>query len=217
MNNLDKKEMQKMMISVSDAVIAQELYLCELDSFVGDGDHGVTAARGFRAVKNVLQNTEYHTIQELMEHISETLSETMGGAIGPIFGSFFEGAGEVAGKSNYVDAHVLAKMINEGLACVMLIGGAKEGDRTLVDCLAPAARALTEYAEMEKTLTESLNYALEAAQRGVKSTKDMVAKKGRAKFLAEKSRGYQDAGATSMLVILTAMAVYCAETGKEQS
>ena len=104
----------------------------------------------------------------------------------------------------------MGEMLEQGLKEVKMIGGAKEGDRTLVDCLAPAVRALREAAGAGADLSEALMRAADAGAEGVEATKKMVAKKGRAKFLQEKSLGHQDAGATSMWIVLKAMSDYCA-------
>ena len=111
----------------------------------------------------------------------------------------------LTGKGRLSEADVKA-----GLKEVKMIGGAKEGDRTLVDCLAPAVRALKEAAGAGADLSEALMRAADAGAEGVEATKKMVAKKGRAKFLQEKSLGHQDAGATSMWIVLKAMSDYCA-------
>ena len=115
MNVLTVEELREMMICVCDRVAAEERRLCELDSFVGDGDHGVTAARGFRAVKKVLESKRYQSMEELLDEAAETLSETMGGAIGPIFGSIFEGAAEsAAGRSRLtaVEMEIMALLLS---------------------------------------------------------------------------------------------------------
>lgn len=211
MNRLLKEDFKNMIQMAGTAIIENEMYLCELDRFVGDGDHGVTAARGFRAVRDRLSDIQYDydSISGLLTTVSEILSESMGGAIGPIFGSIFEGAAEAAEGKNEITLPEFAEMMNSGLENVMLIGGAKEGDRTLVDCLAPAVRALEEQAVSGNGLLEALTQAVQKAEEGVEATKGMTAKKGRAKFLGEKSAGYQDAGATSMLLVLKAMKEYC--------
>lgn len=203
---LNATELKEMLGRVADAVLAQETLLCELDSKVGDGDHGVTMARGFAAVKAALENAQ-DTIAGLLESVGDTLAESMGGAIGPIFGSIFTAMGERAGDAEEIGGPLMAEMLASALDEVQLIGGAQVGDRTLVDALAPAAEA----AQGEGSLAQRLQRAAEAAQKGAEGTKEMVARKGRAKFLQEKSVGYQDAGATSLLIVVRAMAMYCAE------
>lgn len=208
---LTKAEIQEMMLLVCDRIISNQEYLCKLDAFVGDGDHGITAARGFSVVKDHLEDKEYMDIGEMMEDISETLSEAMGGAIGPIFGAVFEGAGETVQGKQEITQVEFAEFWKGALNNVMEIGGANVGDRTLVDCLSPAVDSLLKYSGNEG-LQHMLERAVESAEKGTAATKNMEARKGRAKFLAEKSIGYQDAGATSMLIIFKGCLEFCRQS-----
>jgi len=210
MKKLTAPQFTEMLMAVSNAIMDNEQYLCKLDSYVGDGDHGVTVARGFTAVKAKLESIQDASISELLGLTGDTLSETMGGAIGPIFGSIFSAMGENTGSAEAIGTAEMATMLRAGLEDAMMIGGAQPGDRTLIDSLTPAVEAMESASAAGKTLPEALKLSAQAAAQGVEATKDMVAKKGRAKFLQEKSKGYQDAGATSMLLVLEAMAGYCA-------
>ena len=206
MNAVDAKKLREMIFAASDDIVANEQYLCELDSYVGDGDHGVTVARGFRAVKEALSAENDLSIAALLVTTGDALTESMGGAIGPIFGSIFTAMGENAEDISEIDTAKMAALFRAALEEVQLVGGAQAGDRTLVDALVPAVEALEKSAAAGDTLTNAMQMAAQAAQQGAEATKDMVAKKGRAKFLQEKSKGYQDAGATSMTIVLQAMA-----------
>lgn len=210
MENLNKEQFAAMLDAVCTNIIQNEQMLCTLDSYVGDGDHGVTVARGFTAVQNKLPDLAGSSIACLLETAGDTLAETMGGAIGPIFGSIFSAMGETC-TTEVVGAAEMAAMLAEGLDSVMLIGGAQPGDRTLVDALAPAVEAAKVVVAEGGDLSLTLRKAAEGAKAGAQSTKDMVAKKGRAKFLQDKSKGYQDAGATSLELVVEAMADYCAK------
>lgn len=212
MERLGKTEFKEMLRAACAEVVENEQYLCGLDRFVGDGDHGITAARGFGAVRRRLGTEEYESISQMLEQTAEILEESMGGAIGPIFGSIFEGAGEAVRGKAELDVTDFARMLKSGLAYVTEIGGAKLGDRTLVDCLAPAAEAMEKHAA--DGLEAALCTAARQAEKGTEATKYMEAKKGRAKFLGEKSVGHQDAGATTMLLIIQTFAGYCAGFGK---
>lgn len=207
MNTIQPSQLIEMLERAADTVIAQERTLCELDSHVGDGDHGVTVSRGFAAVKKALAAAPDAGIGKTLECTGDTLSETMGGAIGPIFGSIFTAMGEKAGDAAVIDAPLMRDMLAAGLEDVMLIGGAKPGDRTLVDALYPAVEAM----DTALPLPQAMEQAARAAEAGMLATREMVAKKGRAMFLQEKSKGYQDAGATSLYLVLRAMADYCAQ------
>ena len=208
MEVFDIKDMHKMLHEISDLLISNEKELCKLDSYIGDGDHGITISRGFKAVKARLDEEPGMNIKELFIVTGGTLSEKMGGAIGPIFGGIFTSMGE-ASDSESIDIKKLAIMLREGLENVMIIGDTKRGDRTLVDALHPAVESLEADAKKEVSLLEALDNAAEAARKGVEETKTMIAKKGRAKFLQEKSLGYPDAGAKSMSLVFSAIADYC--------
>ncbi len=206
METLQKQDVVQMMRAVSQKVVENERYLCVLDSEVGDGDHGVTVARGFKGVLESLEKSEPQNMEGVFEQVSTALSASMGGAIGPIFGSIFKGAALAVKEKEEIGADTFAKMLEMGLAKVMRVGGAKPGDRTLVDALNPAADAAKGCAGSGGTLSQCAKAAADAAKKGVEETKKMIAKKGRARFLGEKSIGHQDAGATTMMIVLESMA-----------
>lgn len=205
---MNAEAIRNMMIRVSDEVVGQEETLCKLDSFIGDGDHGVTAARGFAAVKKGMEQETFEEPAQVMARVGEILADTMGGAIGPIIGALFTGGAAHLKESADWGSPEFAVMFADGIQRIKLIGGAKEGDRTLVDALSPAADVLKECAADGKDLRTSMAEAALAAEKGAQSTKEMVAKKGRAKFLGEKSKGYVDAGATTMYLVVKAMSEY---------
>ncbi len=209
MDTIEGKQLVGMICHAADRISENRDYLCKLDSFVGDGDHGVTVARGFSSVKAELSGLENKSVEEILETVGDTLSSTMGGAIGPIFGAIFSGMAEEA--SDHIGTKELTLMLESGLDTVMAVGGAAVGDRTLVDALSPAVDSLVADSKRDVPLFEALVHAAEAAEQGAEATKDMVAKKGRAKFLQEKSKGYRDAGASSMQIVLAAFAEYCSE------
>jgi dihydroxyacetone kinase phosphoprotein-dependent L subunit len=208
MEKLSPAEFTEMLLALCRRLLANEELLCRLDSVVGDGDHGLTVSRGFAAVKEYLSVAGETGIIAQLERTGEVLTETMGGVIGPVFGAVFSGMAGVILDGDSVGSPELAAMLAAGLENAELVGGAKPGDRTLLDALAPAAAAAKEQAAAP--LPQALEKIAGAAQAGAEATKDMIAKRGRAKFLGEKSRGYQDAGATSMYLVLDAMREYCA-------
>jgi len=194
--------LREMLISGAGRVVDNEQYLCKLDSVVGDGDHGITAARGFSKAGQLLKETQFKNIGELMTGVGKALSDSMGGAIGPIMGSIFLGAGNFAADRTELTEAEFGAMMRAGCENVKKLGGAKPGDRTLVDALEPAVHILEEGGEFKATMIK----AADAAMAGATSTKDMIARKGRARFMGEKSRGYQDAGATTFAILIRAMA-----------
>jgi dihydroxyacetone kinase len=147
----------------------------------------------------------------------ETLQDVMGGAIGPVLGSLFTAMGESPACAGEIDTGKMSVMLREGLESVKRTGDVKPGDRTLVDALEPAVIALEGEAALETPLPQAMVRAGEAAKNGAMDTKNMIAKKGRAKFLREKSLGYQDAGATSLSIILSAMAEFFLSSDKAGS
>ena len=205
MTSLDVQTVRKMLEVASETIIANEKYLCELDSVIGDGDHGVTAARGFRKVLDILHQEQFTTIQSLMVKVGASLTSGMGGAIGPIFGTIFSEAGKHAGEKSTISAQDWHDMFEASLQKVMRIGRVQEGDRTIVDALAPAVRSMKNAINQGKSLKEIFHAAAEAAEEGAENTKKMMAKKGRARFLGEKSMGYRDAGASSIALIFKSM------------
>jgi dihydroxyacetone kinase phosphoprotein-dependent L subunit len=202
MEELGAEETNEMLLSVCESLIAAEKELCELDSYVGDGDHGITVTRGFKAVKEKLKNARVSSPGELFILSGGILSETMGGAAGPVFGSVFLALGEALKGAASWGVGNFSSMLDAALEDAMMTGGAQRGERTLIDALAPAAEAVKEASSGGDSLKRTLEKAVSAAEAGAESTKEMVAKKGRAKFLQEKSRGFKDAGAVSLCLIL---------------
>ncbi|MEE0745679.1 MAG: dihydroxyacetone kinase subunit DhaL [Anaerovoracaceae bacterium] len=205
---MNTAETVKMLKSVADTAIGAREELCKLDSYVGDGDHGFTVERGFSAVKSMLEETDFNSSKEAFEATGDELADTMGGAIGLIIGGLFTGGAEAMESREDFDTEDMYTLLSAGLEEIKLVGGAKEGDRTLIDALSPACDAFKAAMDQGKTLSECISCAADAAEKGAEATADMVAKKGRAKFLQEESKGYVDAGAVTMSKIIRAMSDY---------
>lgn len=201
-----KFEQWKDVIStMAQTVIDNEKHLCELDAYVGDGDHGRTVARGFRAVQEYLTAAEENDFCTLTSKCGKILGKSMGGAIGPIFESVFTGFAEGCEDVDDIDVKRLSIMFANGLEEAEFLGGAKEGDKTLIDTLGPAARSLSDSADKGLSMVQALEKLTSVAKNACLSTTDMIARKGRAKFLGEGSRGHQDAGATTMFLLIEAI------------
>lgn len=205
---MNTAEIKDMILSVCDAEINSRDELCHLDSFVGDGDHGFTVERGFQAVKKGIAGKEYDSVRSVFEDTGDILADSMGGAIGMIIGALFSGGAFELDNAPEIGAKGFSIFFSAGLEEIKLVGGAKEGDRTLVDALSPASAAFQKAEEEGRSLKECFQSASAAAKEGAESTKDMVAKKGRAKFLQEKSVGYIDAGSVTMSIVIDAMKDY---------
>lgn len=195
---------QSLLLEIADAVIGQKEMLGDLDARNGDGDHGINMAKGFALCRERKERAE--DLPGAFRIISDTLLLEIGGSMGPLYGSFFAALADEAPTEPRVEPVRLLSMFEAGYRAVVDIGGAAPGDKTLVDTLAPAlAEVRTAVAEGE-ALTVVLDRMKVGAIRGRDSTRDMVARIGRASRLGERSRGSVDAGAASCCLILCAMA-----------
>jgi dihydroxyacetone kinase-like protein len=181
-------------------------YLSELDGAIGDGDHGVNMAKCFREVKKKLAESSAEDVGALFNEVGMVVLNSVGGAMGALYGTFFlKLSQESAGKAE-VSLSDLVAMFQTCEQGILDIGKANPGDKTLIDTLSPAVRAI-ETAEKEgKTLDGALADLEQAAKQGMDSTKGMLAKMGRASRLGERTIGHQDAGATSCYFILRSLA-----------
>lgn len=180
--------------------------LSQLDATVGDGDHGINLATALTAAVDAVQQLDQPSPQTVMHTAGSTLINDMGGASGIIFGSFFRGGSRAFKNSPAVSPAAAVDFLRAGLAAVQKRGKAQPGDKTLVDALAPALAAAEEALQDDSSLPDMMHRAAAAAHAGASSTTAMVANVGRAKFLGERSLGHQDAGATSMALLLNAWA-----------
>ena len=181
-------------------------YLTQLDAAIGDADHGVNMERGFKAVMNKMPEISDKDIGTIFKTIGMTLISTVGGAGGPLYGTFFLQAGmKTAGKMelNLAD---WSEALEAALGGVIMRGKAELGDKTMVDALTPAVAALKQATPENQPINKALELSAEAAQKGMEGTIPLVARKGRASYLGERSAGHQDPGATSSYLILKAAA-----------
>ncbi len=196
----------KALDSMCDTIEDQKEYLSELDGAIGDGDHGVNMAKCFREVKKKLIDNAAQDIGTLFKDVGMVVMNSVGGAMGALYGTFFLRLSQASAGKEAVNLSDLVTMFQTGEQGILDIGKANLGDKTLIDTLSPAVRAI-EAAEKEgKALAEALADFEQAAQKGMESTKDMLAKMGRASRLGERTIGHQDAGATSCYFILRSLA-----------
>jgi dihydroxyacetone kinase-like protein len=188
-------------------VIAEKRdYLIELDAAIGDADHGANMDRGFQAVLKKLPELADKDIGAIFKTAGMTLVSTVGGAGGPLYGTFFLQAGmSAAGKTELSLADWTAAL-EAAIRGVMARGKAAPGDKTMLDALLPALEALKKSANSGEELASALQASAEAAQQGMLATIPLVARKGRASYLGERSAGHQDPGATSSYLLLQAAA-----------
>jgi dihydroxyacetone kinase-like protein len=194
------------MHEAADVVSIQRDYLTQLDAAIGDGDHGTNMNRGFEAVEKALagQNGDVPP-GRLLILAGKTLVSTVGGASGPLWGSALRAAGRSLGDSETFDGAALAQALDAAIAAVVDLGAAAPGDKTMIDALVPASAALKRGLDSDVPLTDALAAAGEAAEEGARATVPMLARKGRASYLGERSIGHQDPGATSAAFILRAL------------
>jgi dihydroxyacetone kinase-like protein len=192
----------------TSAVIAAEAdHLTQLDAAIGDGDHGVNLARGFRAVCEAVASGGGDNLPpgRQLTLAGKTLVSTVGGASGPLWGTALRRAGRALGEAPELDGARLADALDAALAGVVELGAAESGDKTMVDALRPAVVALHAAMERGAPLAEALEAAANAAAAGARATVPMQARKGRASYLGERSIGHEDPGAASTALIVAAL------------
>jgi dihydroxyacetone kinase-like protein len=190
------------MIRFSELVTADAERLTRLDSAIGDGDHGSNLARGLRAAADAL-NKDLPPGKVLIT-AGRTLVSKTGGASGPLYGTALRRAGKALGDASEVGAAELAAALRAALEGVRELGKAEEGDKTMVDALAPAVAAFE--AAVGEGLTSAARAAADAAEKGAEATVPLQARKGRASYLGPRSVGHLDPGAASTVLLFRALA-----------
>jgi len=190
-------------IKTCAAVLAENCaYLVELDAAIGDADHGANMDRGFRAVMDKMSGIADQDIGTILKTVGMTLVSTVGGAGGPLYGTFFLQAGmKTVGKME-MNLDEWTAALGAAVDGVIARGKAEPGDKTMVDALSPAVNALRQASLANGTLAQALKDSAQAAKIGMEATIPMVARKGRASYLGERSAGHQDPGATSSYLLL---------------
>ncbi len=190
---------------VADVLQENAAYLTQLDSAIGDADHGTNMARGFKAVRDKFPTMAAMDMAAQLKTVGTTLVSTVGGASGPLYGTAFLRAGTaITGKQELAAADVIT-MLEAFLGGIVARGKAQLNEKTIVDALTPAVNAAKQALNEGATLKEITSRATQAAEEGMKATIPMLATKGRASYLGERSIGYQDPGATSSWLILRSL------------
>lgn len=192
--------------NISAAIWKEKERLSQLDSHIGDGDHGFGMANGLRIGFEKVSQTSEGSIEVYLKAIGFALIKEVGGASGTIFGSLFLGMAKAAKDREEVALADFCAMLAEGLALVQQRGKAEPGDKTMIDAVYPAVTSLKQSLAEGLPLVEAFQRAAQAAQAGAEQTKNMIGKHGRAKYFREKSIGFQDAGATTMAVVISTIA-----------
>jgi phosphoenolpyruvate---glycerone phosphotransferase subunit DhaL len=189
-----------------DLVTEQRAHLTDLDSAIGDADHGINMNRGMRAVCEKLDTARPGTADELFKAVGMTLVSNVGGASGPLYGTFFLRLGAACGPRDAISVDDLAKAFRAGVEGLVARGRPELGDKTMYDSLHPALEALDAAAAEGRSASDAFSAAWRAAVAGRDATIPMVARKGRASYLGERSAGHQDPGATSSALLFEAAA-----------
>lgn len=181
-------------------------HLTKLDSEIGDGDHGNNMHRGFQAALERLEGTELQTPADVLKAVSTALVGKVGGAAGPLYGTaFLRASTSLSGKED-LSSEDVAEAMEAALGGVKQRGKAEEGDKTMIDALAPAVAAAKEAAPSGKGAGEVFREAAEAAGEGSEATVPLTARRGRASYLGERAAGHMDPGARSTYLLLDAAA-----------
>lgn len=180
--------------------------LCELDSVIGDGDHGTTIARGLKAGVEAVDAHKPASITDLFQLMGKTMVSSMGGASGPLFGSLFRAMGTASKDLEILYPADIHAMFEAGAMKVMKLGKAERGHKTLLDSLLPGIDSLESSIANGTNLHDTMQRMAEATEAGAESTSDMIAKSGRARYAGDRALGRVDAGAASIALMIRAFA-----------
>ena len=201
---MDAGTLQRWLEAAAASLHEQRDYLTQLDAAIGDADHGANMDRGLKAVLVALEQDQPATPPALFNKVGMTLVSTVGGASGPLYGTLFLRFGGAIGDEEPVSPARFAAALRAGLDGVVARGKAEPGDKTMYDALAPALDALDAALSDGEGWDVALQRASEAAESGREATIEMLARKGRASYLGERSIGHQDPGATSAALLVAA-------------
>src|SRR5256886_11962381 len=202
--SVDAGTVKRWLETAAASLHEQRDYLTQLDAAIGDADHGTNMDRGFTAVVGKLDGLEGPP-GKLLTTAGATLVSTVGGASGPLLGTALRRAGRTLGDADDFSGPELADALDAALAGIVELGAAQEGDKTMVDALAPAIRAFRARIDGGGGLNEALADARSAGEDGMRATTPLHASKGRASYLGERSIGHQDPGPTSTALIIAAL------------
>ncbi len=179
--------------------------LTELDAAIGDADHGINMDRGFKKITNILPSFADQDISSILKTVSMTLISSIGGASGLLYGTWFLRASKVTNGKQELTAADLLELLKSGLDGVIERGKAQLGDKTMVDVLSPGVTAFEQAIRNNSNTVVALQASVTAAEQGLKQTIPMLAKKGRASYLGDRSIGHQDPGGTSAYWMLRSL------------
>jgi len=208
MPNIDGKKIIQTLLHVAAKVESNKDYLCELDGAVGDGDHGVSMTIGMRAVTRAIKNLPDSVLPaDVFQSAADAYADGVGATIGPLYEAAFAAAAKAAqGKSNLNHVEDWALVYEAMAQSVKTLGQAELGDKTMLDSFFPAVEHIRNLASQNSSLNDALSSTGQVALAAAISTKDLVPKRGRAARLGDRAVGHQDAGATSLAIVLQGFA-----------
>lgn len=205
---MDSKIIVEIIHALSKKIDEEKEFLTELDNVIGDGDHGINMARGFKAVDTKIDTMKTENIGEILKAAGMTLVSTVGGASGPLYGTAFMKAGMAMNQKTQMSLDDFLACLNAAVEGIKMRGKSVQGEKTMLDAMIPALEAMNKAKDQCQTTAEVLKCGAEAARKGVEYTKTIIATKGRASYLGERSIGHQDPGATSFTDMLEAIYEY---------
>ena len=202
MAGLSVDDLTRWLRAYADTIHENAAMLTELDAAIGDADHGINMDRGMKAVAGALDGGSFDAADALLKKVGMTLVSTVGGASGPLYGTFFLRCGTALAGVSDIDAAAFGAALRAGVEGILARGKPELGDKTMYDAWAPALTAYDDAVAAGSSTKEALHAATEAAQKGRDETIPMVARKGRASYLGERSAGHMDPGATSSALLV---------------
>ncbi len=198
----DKAKLLEILDRVIQDMDEQKLFLTELDNVIGDGDHGINMDRGFQAVKKQMPTYADLEVDGILKDVGKQLMKVVGGSAGPLYGSAFKKSGVYLKGKTEITMDDFIGMMDTSIEQIQKLGHAVEGEKTMLDAMIPATRAMKESYAADGDYKKALEAGVAAAEAGVEYTKTIIATKGRASYLGERSIGHQDPGATSFTFML---------------
>lgn len=203
---VDQEKLIEIIRKIGEKIAVEKEFLTELDNVIGDGDHGINMARGFEEVEKKLPDMADKDIGAALKMVGMTLVSKVGGASGPLYGTAFMKAGAALEGKKEMDLQDFLQALQAAVDGVMMRGKSTTGEKTMLDAMEPARKAIQTMSDEGKSAAEAMAAGVKAAEEGVEYTKGIIATKGRASYLGERSIGHQDPGATSFTMMLAVMA-----------
>lgn len=202
----DKAKLLEILNRVIADVEENKMFLTELDNKIGDGDHGINLDRGFRSVKEAMPTYDDMEVDGILKDVGKRLMNVVGGSSGPLYGTAYRKAGVYLKGKTEITFDDFLGMLDTAIVNIQKLGKAVKGEKTMLDSMIPALDAMKEAYAADGDAKAAAAAGVKAAEEGIEYTKTIIATKGRASYLGERSLGHQDPGATSFTLMLKAVA-----------